>query len=119
MTPTARFRLRITRGDAIAIGPGKIALLEAVADTGSISAAARSLRMSYRRAWLLLDEMNRSLTSPVVDTATGGARGGGARLTETGRRVIALYREIDWLAQQAAAGPLAELSALVKLDPSD
>ena len=67
-----QFRLRITRGDDIAVGPGKIELLEAIARTGSITAAARALGMSYRRAWLLVDTMNRCFKSPVVEAEAGG-----------------------------------------------
>ena len=67
--PQLRFRMRVTQGDVIAVGPGKIALLEAVDKTGSITAAAKSLDMSYRRAWLLLDELNRSLRVAAVDSA--------------------------------------------------
>ncbi|HXK23504.1 MAG TPA: LysR family transcriptional regulator [Myxococcota bacterium] len=87
--------MRITVGDVIAIGPGKVELLEAVERTGSITAAARSLDMSYRRAWILLDTLNRSLREPVVDSARGGEQGGGSALTETGRRLIDLYRQIE------------------------
>ncbi len=79
--PELRFRLRVTAGDAIAIGPGKIALIEAIAKTGSITSAAKSLDMSYRRAWLLLDELNRSLAKPAVDSANGGQKGGGCQVT--------------------------------------
>ena len=80
-TPRVQFRLRITRGTDIAVGPGKIDLLEAIAKTGSITAAARALGMSYRRAWLLVDTMNRCFEEPVVAAETGGKRGGGTRLT--------------------------------------
>src|SRR5262245_66600375 len=90
--PQLRFRMRITDGGVIAVGPGKIALLEAIESTGSITAAAKSLDMSYRRAWLLLDELNRSLREPAVDKAKGGLHGGGSALTDAGRRLIALYR---------------------------
>jgi molybdate transport system regulatory protein len=112
LKPRVQFRLRITRGDTIAIGPGKIALLEAIARTGSISAAARGMGMSYRRAWLLVDEMNRALTSPVVDTAAGGAKGGGTLLTPAGEKVVALYRRIESLSAAAAE---AEIKSLIKL----
>ena len=96
-----RFRLRVTDGDAIAIGPGKIALLEAVGRTGSITAAAKSLDMSYRRAWMLLDELNRSLRVAAVDSTKGGAAHGGSELTEAGRELIALYRRIEQTAMRA------------------
>ena len=71
--PVLRFRIRITVGDMIAVGPGKIALLEAIDQAGSITGAAKRLDMSYRRAWILLDEMNRSLRHPVVDHRRGAA----------------------------------------------
>jgi len=111
-TPRVQFRLRITSGDDIAVGPGKVDLLEAIASTGSITAAARQLGMSYRRAWLLVDTMNRCFEEPVVAAEAGGKRGGGTRLTVTGRRAIAHYRRIEQLAVKASAG---ELRSLVKL----
>ena len=111
-TPRVQFRLRITRGQDIAVGPGKVDLLEAIAATGSITAAARQLGMSYRRAWLLVDTMNRCFEEPVVAAEAGGKRGGGTRLTATGRRAIAHYRRIERLAAKASAG---ELRSLVKL----
>src|SRR5881398_3252210 len=90
--PEIRFRLRVKAGDAIAIGPGKIDLLEAIEEAGSLTAAARNLGMSYRRAWLLIDTMNRCFREPVVASAAGGARGGGARVTAFGTRVLAAFR---------------------------
>ena len=81
---SVKFRLRVTRGDDIAVGPGKVDLLEAIAKTGSITAAAKDLGMSYRRAWLLVDTMNRCFKSPVVDAESGGRRGGGTALTPLG-----------------------------------
>jgi molybdate transport system regulatory protein len=107
-----QFRLRITRGADIAVGPGKVDLLEAIAKTGSITAAARTLGMSYRRAWLLVDTMNRSFTRPVVETEAGGRRGGGTRLTQVGAEVLRRYRKVERLAERAGA---AELLALTKL----
>jgi molybdate transport system regulatory protein len=77
------------------IGPGKIALLEAISKTGSISAAARSMNMSYRRAWLLVDELNKLLSEPAVTAAAGGASGGGAMLTPVGRKTVQLYHSIE------------------------
>ena len=93
--PEVRFRLRITKGEAIAIGPGKTDLLEAIARTGSLTSAAKSLGMSYRRAWLLVDTMNQCFREPVVKTASGGARGGGTVLTEVGREVVRRYRHAE------------------------
>lgn len=108
-----QFRLRIHRGEDIAIGPGKVALLEAVAETGSISAAARQLGMSYRRAWLLIDQLNQALQSPAVTTATGGAHGGGASLTPVGEEVVRRYRAIENTARLAAAADIAALGRLL------
>src|SRR5450755_4742761 len=88
MKPSVQFRLRIRNGDDIAVGPGKIELLEAIANTGSITAAAKSLSMSYRRAWLLVDTMNRCFKSRVVETEAGGTRGGGTQLTTLGTRLV-------------------------------
>lgn len=106
------FRIRVTRGADIALGPGKVDLLEAIAKTGSITAAARSLGMSYRRAWLLVDTMNRSFRNPVVEAESGGPRGGGTRLSATGIEAVRRYRKIEQLAARAAA---AETRALLKL----
>jgi molybdate transport system regulatory protein len=111
--PVARFRMRINAGDAIAIGPGKISLLEAIEETGSITAAAKHLDMSYRRAWLLLDELNRCLRKPAVDSAKGGSRGGGSAVTATGRQVIALYRRVEATAASACKADIAQLLALL------
>lgn len=113
MKPKMQFRLRVYRDSTIAIGPGKVALLEAIAATGSISAAAREFGMSYRRAWVLVDEMNRALTSPAVDTATGGAHGGGATLTTVGQTIVERYRAIEATAAAAAAKDIAALSKLI------
>jgi molybdate transport system regulatory protein len=111
--PVAKFRMRITAGDVIAIGPGKIALLEAIVETGSITAAAKSLDMSYRRAWLLLDELNRALKKPAVDSAKGGQHGGGSAITDTGRLLIELYRHIESTAARACRADLTRLIGLV------
>jgi len=89
-----RMRLRIYRGDEIAFGPGKAELLEAIASTGSIAQAAKRLDMSYMRAWTLIRTMNGCFAAPLVEAVRGGTRGGEARLTQTGRDVLGLYREI-------------------------
>ena len=109
---TVQFRVRISRGDDIAIGPGKVDLLEAIADTGSITAAAKKLGMSYRRAWMLVDTMNRCFKTPILEAEAGGRRGGGTRLTSTGREVVRLYRSIE---RKAAKAGLAELTDLMGL----
>ena len=105
--------MRVTDGDKIAVGPGKIALLEAIASTGSITAAAKSLEMSYRRAWLLLDELNRSLEHPAVDSAKGGLQGGGSSLTDAGRQLITLYRRIEQRAETSCRDDIARLMDLL------
>ena len=91
------------------IGPGKIALLEAIDREGSISAAGRALGMSYRRAWDLVDAINKILGAAVVDASTGGYRGGGAVLTDAGRNLVADYRAIERAAHRAAEPRLAAL----------
>ncbi len=110
----AQFRLRITKGDDIAVGPGKVDLLEAIAATGSITAAAKRLSMSYRRAWLLVDTMNRCFRGPVVEAEAGGARGGGTALTPLGAEVVRRYRRAEALAAKAAAVELAALGRLLR-----
>ena len=105
--------MRITVGDVIAIGPGKIALLEAIGETGSITAAAKRLDMSYRRAWLLLDELNHALKRPAVDSAKGGSHGGGSALTDVGQQVIDLYRRVEATAEQACRADLKRLIGLL------
>ena len=99
-------RLRIDIGPDCSIGPGKIALLEQIERSGSLSKAARILKMSYRRAWLLLEDLNRTLGQPVTTASIGGAGGGGARITPFGRHVVATFREIENAAMGAAAQKL-------------
>jgi molybdate transport system regulatory protein len=109
-----RFRMRIRTGEHIAIGPGKISLLEAVRERGSISAAARSLEMSYRRAWLLIDELNKSLKSPATISEQGGQSGGGCVLTPVGEEIVRLYREVERIAEQACEQQIASLVGMLK-----
>ena len=111
--PVFRFRMRVTAGDAIAIGPGKIALLEAIDQTGSITAAAKALDMSYRRAWLMLDALNASLRAPAVDSAKGGQNGGGSALTDAGRELIALYRRIESTAATTCRSDIQQLMKML------
>ena len=113
MTFNVKFRLRIYRDEGIAIGPGKIALVEAIAETGSISAAARHLGMSYRRAWLLVDELNRALRKPAVVGAAGGKHGGGATLTPLGEELVKRYRSIEDTSRLAAAADLEVLTRML------
>src|SRR5215472_1064005 len=90
----------------LAIGPGKIALLEAIGSTGSITAAAKMLGMSYRRAWLLVDETNRCLMAAAVTAAAGGKRGGGASLTHAGAELVKRYRTVERQTSAAVARKL-------------
>lgn len=105
----AELRLRIDLAGGGAIGPGKIALLEAVEETGSIAGAARRLDMSYRRAWLLVDGLNRLFDETVVERRPGGKAGGGASLTPFGRALVDRFRRIETQAQAAAADDLRVL----------
>lgn len=105
-------KLRILLGAEIAVGPGKADLLDAVARTGSISAAAREMGMSYRRAWLLVNTMNRCFKTPLVEASKGGAGGGGARVTELGLDVLARYRAMEL---KAAASVASEMRAFTQL----
>ena len=96
VTPASdRLSIRLDLVSGARIGPGKVAVLEEIARSGSISAAGRALRMSYRRTWELVEDLNRSLGSPVVETAAGGSGGGGAVLTRAGKAVIERYRAIE------------------------
>lgn len=113
MKPKVQFRLRVLREDTVAVGPGKVALLEAISESGSISGAARDMGMSYRRAWLLVDELNKALVSPAVTTAAGGARGGGAALTPVGIEIVRRYRAIESSAKLATAKEVAALMRLL------
>ena len=113
--PEVRFRMRIRRGETVALGPGKVELLEAVREHGSISAAARSLDMSYRRAWLLIDELNKSLKSPATVSEQGGQSGGGCVLTEVGESIVRLYRDVETQAEKACATQIGDLLRLMRV----
>ncbi|MBI4969238.1 MAG: LysR family transcriptional regulator [Rhodospirillales bacterium] len=106
-------QIRLLIGAATALGPGKVELLEAIARTGSISAAARAMGMSYRRAWVLVEGINQSFRRPLVVTATGGKGGGGAQVTEEGLDVLGRYRAMEAKAARAIAPELADLAAFL------
>jgi molybdate transport system regulatory protein len=110
----ARLTLRVDLGPDRQIGPGKIRLLEAIRDKGSISQGGQLLGMSYRRAWLLVDDMNQCFREPVVSAQTGGAHGGGAALTPFGEKLIALYRAIETEAHAATGRQLKALQAALR-----
>ena len=107
----AEISLRIDLGEERRFGPGKARLLELIRETGSISAAGRALGMSYRRAWLLVDEINQIFKQPLVEKQMGGSGGGGARLTMLGRDVVSRYRAIEGAAAKATAADLRALKA--------
>jgi len=109
-----RPRLRVLLGSAIAMGPGKADLLQAIAEEGSISKAGRRMGMSYRRAWLLVESMNDSFREPLVAAARGGSGGGGARLTDFGRQALQRYRIMESRAAEALSDDMTAFADLLK-----
>ena len=115
MKPGVRFHIRGSGpGSELAIGPGKVALLEAIGQTGSITSAAKKLGMSYRRAWLLVDETNRCLIRPAVETAAGGQSGGGTVLTPAGVELVRRYRALE---HQTEVAVTRKLKAMLRTLP--
>jgi molybdate transport system regulatory protein len=122
MKPTAKSsrsvsvqpRIRVFAGRDIAMGPGKAELLAQISQTGSINQAAKRMKMSYMRAWSLVQMMNRCCHEPLVSAAHGGERGGGAQLTPAGRRMLALYRQMENQALKAARLPWKKMQSLLK-----
>jgi len=112
--PSTSLRLRIVFGPGAMLGPGKADLLEGIDRAGSISAAGRAMGMSYKRAWTLVEEVNRLFCDPLVASSRGGAQGGGARLTGTGQAVLAHYRRIEAKLAVAGADDLAALRAMLR-----
>ena len=108
-------RIRILRGSDIALGPGKAELLGLIGRTGSINQAARRMDMSYMRAWSLVQTMNRCFKQPLVLVARGGEGGGGAKLTETGGQVVALYRQMEQASLRATAASGKLLRRLLRI----
>lgn len=119
MTGAANPRIRIMLGSATAIGPGKAELLRLIDETGSISAAAREMGMSYRRAWKLVEAMNAAFRAPLVEAAAGGKGGGGAQVTHAGRDVLRRYREMEDKAADSIAGDLDSFGRLLDPDFAD
>lgn len=111
-----KLHVRILSDEQIAFGPGKAELLEAIYRTGSISQAAKSMEMSYRRAWQLVDTMNQCFHSNLVDTQTGGTHGGGAVLTELGQVVLKKFRAMEQQATQAVATEFEDLANYLKVN---
>ena len=113
-----KIKAQLLCGAELAIGPGKADLLEAIGREGSISGAGRAMGMSYRRTWLLVDTMNRCWAQPLVQTAPGGGRHSGAKLTEMGREVLKAYRALEAdLAKAAGKSPMDTLSKLLLSKP--
>jgi molybdate transport system regulatory protein len=113
----ARIKLTLVLKSGARIGPGKVALLESVQASGSISAAARAMGMDYKRAWLLIDSLNRAFKTPAVERVAGGPRGGGAVLTEFGQDLLTRYRRMNAAAAKSAATDLKTLEKHAAPDP--
>lgn len=113
-TPRVYPRFRMYRGDDLVLGPGKAELLGHIADTGSISEAARRMDMSYNRAWLHVKAMNEGFREPLVFSSRGGSDKGGATLTETGGQVLKLYRKMEQQASKAIGKTQQQLADLLK-----
>lgn len=111
-TPDLRIKLRLDYGPALTLGPGKAELLEGIGQLGSISAAGRRMGMSYKRAWSLVDGMNRSFAAPLVSSERGGAGGGGAALTPAGHEVLTRFRQIAAAAHDCAHADMDALLAM-------
>src|SRR5208282_3833286 len=115
MKPEVRFHIRDRdQHTELAIGPGKVALLEAIEQTGSITSSAKKLGMSYRRAWLLVEETNRCFVRPAVQTVAGGQRGGGSSLTPVGVEFVRRYRALE---QQTGLAVTRKLKSLLRTIP--
>lgn len=113
----ARLKLTIILDSGARIGPGKVALLESVRETGSIAAAGRAMGMDYKRAWLLIDSLNRAFSRPTVERTTGGVGGGSATLTAFGEELLARYARLRAAATALAIADLAVLESLALPDP--
>ena len=112
-------RIRIVFGEVWMLGPGKADLLERIRDTGSISAAGRTMSMSYKRAWSLVEGMNKAFREPLVESTRGGARGGGARLTEAGAVVLENYRKLQEIMAEAGAARIGTIRAMLREIPEE
>ncbi|QFS98479.1 Molybdenum-pterin-binding protein MopA [Labrenzia sp. THAF191b] len=108
-----RFRIRLVFGPDEMMGPGKAELLERIQRTGSIAAAGREMGMSYKRAWQLVETLNAMFRSPLVERSRGGAKGGGAQITETGLAVLEEYRAIELKARAAGDPHIEKLKTLL------
>jgi molybdate transport system regulatory protein len=114
-TPVLKPRLRVMVGKEIAVGPGKVRLLQLIDETGSINRAAARMEMSYMRAWTLIRTVNRCFGSEVVSSSRGGRSGGGARLTPLGKRIVTLYLKMEAASERACAPSWAKLQQCISL----
>lgn len=114
-----RISIRIVFGEAAMLGPGKADLLERIKETGSIAAAGRRMSMSYKRAWMLVEELNRAFREPLVESSRGGPSGGGARLTEAGEAVLANYRKLEEITAEAGAARIGLLRSMLRDSPGE
>jgi molybdate transport system regulatory protein len=117
-TTDPSLRIRIVFGTEAMLGPGKADLLERIRDSGSIAAAGRSMGMSYKRAWLLVEELNAAFREPLVASSRGGPQGGGAQLTAAGAEVLAQYRKLEEILAEAGAARIGVLRGMLR-DMSD
>ncbi|NIJ42610.1 molybdate transport system regulatory protein [Parvibaculum indicum] len=114
MTKNLRLTLRVDTDSEHALGVGKVRLMELIDESGSISKAGKAMGMSYRRAWLLVDDLNQRFATPLVETQRGGGGGGGAALSETGRDVVKLYRRMEKACLKANGEAMEEMAGLMK-----
>lgn len=114
-----KIKIRIDMGKQTALGPGKAELLELIIETGSIAAAAKRMRMSYRRAWELVGAMNRCFVEPVVVMSAGGAHGGGATVTAFGRSMLQAYRSLVARLHSGAADEIAQITGHLRQEPME
>jgi molybdate transport system regulatory protein len=119
MKASPRLSIRIVFGEEAMLGPGKAELLERIRDTGSIAAAGRGMTMSYKRAWMLVEEMNGAFREPLVDSTRGGAKGGGARLTAAGEAVLTNYRKLEEIMAEAGAARIGLLRSMLRDIPGE
>lgn len=114
LSDSPSLRIRIVFSEDVMLGPGKADLLERIRDTGSIAAAGRSMSMSYKRAWMLVEQMNKAFRDPLVVSTRGGQKGGGATLTATGADVLANYRKLEEIMAEAGAARLATIRSMLR-----
>lgn len=112
-----KLRLRLTFDNGLILGPGKADLLQGIAEEGSISAAGRRMKMSYKRAWMLVEDMNAAFVAPLVESSRGGQKGGGARLTDAGETVLAEFRSLEAMVLEKGAPQISTLSAMLNVIP--